>query len=137
MKAQLKTWIALSLFIFLVTTASAQQKRAASAVSSVGYWVVEGNVATPLNNIIRFYTIENELVYTETLNGVKLKLRKLKVRIELKEALEASVIAWQKNKAPQENKSYVSIRLKTDVGSFNFPAPFLWSGGFSLETVCR
>ncbi|MBK7290790.1 MAG: hypothetical protein KBF82_09375 [Chitinophagaceae bacterium] len=112
MKAQLKTWIALSLFIFLVTTASAQQKRAASAVSSVGYWVVEGNVATPLNNIIRFYTIENELVYTETLNGVKLKLRKLKVRIELKEALEASVIAWQKNKAPQENKSYVSIRLK-------------------------
>jgi len=37
MKAQLKTWIALSLFIFLVTTASAQQKRAASAVSSVGY----------------------------------------------------------------------------------------------------
>lgn len=113
MKAQLKTLIVLPLLIFFATASSAQEKKIASAVSSIGYWVVESNVATPLNHIIRFYTNENELVYTEKLNDAKLKLRKLKVRLQLKEVLESAVVAWQKNKTPQENKAYVSLRLKS------------------------
>lgn len=113
MKAKLKPLIVLPLFIFFAIASSAQEKKAAAAVSSMGYWVAESNVATPLNHTIRFYTNENELVYTEKLNGTKLKLHKHKVKFQLKEVLETSVIAWQKSKTPQENKSYVSVRLKS------------------------
>ena len=53
-------------------------------VSEKGYWVVESNINSPLNHIVRFYNNDNELLYKETLAGVKLNPDKRKVKMKLK-----------------------------------------------------
>ena len=67
-------------------------------VSDKGYWVVESNINSPLNHIIRFYNNDNELLYKETLMGVKLNPEKRKVKMKLKKVLESSMLAWEKKK---------------------------------------
>ena len=51
-----------------------------------------------MNHIIRFYNNDNELLYKETITGVKMKAGKRKVKMKLKKVLEASVQAWEKKK---------------------------------------
>ena len=64
-------------------------------VSDKGYWVIESNIKYPKDYIIRFYNTDNTLVYKETLAGVKLNLKKTKVKMKLKRILESSVVAWE------------------------------------------
>lgn len=71
-------------------------------VSDKGYWVVESNINSPKDHIIRFYNTENILVYKETLAGVKLNPEKTKVKMKLKKILESSVVAWEKKKQSSE-----------------------------------
>ena len=69
--------------------------------SDKGYWVVEGNIHTPLDHIIRFYNNANDLVYTETLSGVKLDIRKRRVKMKLKKALETALLLCEQRKEPE------------------------------------
>ena len=112
MKQQLKTGLILSLFMLLTIAGTAQNRSAAETTSAMGFWVAESNLSSPMDHVLRFYTNNNELVYTETLNGVKLKLAKKKIRVKLKEVLESSILAWQKNKAAESNKNYFAVKLK-------------------------
>ena len=100
MKQKLNTWIITLTFILISISAYAQNPpfKIPRWVSDRGYWVVESNINSPLNHIIRFYNNANELLYKETLQGVKLNAGKRKVKMKLKKVLEASVLAWEKKK---------------------------------------
>jgi hypothetical protein len=80
-------------------------------VSDKGYWVVESNINTPKDHIIRFYNTDNVLVYKETLAGVKLNPEKTKVKMKLKKILESSIVAWEKKKQRNEEKALVKSVL--------------------------
>ena len=112
MNSLFKTTIITTTFFLFSIVAVAQQKRPVPGVSDNGYWVVESNVKTPKTNIIHFYTNNNELVYRETLEGVRLNTNRKKVRIKLQQVLEISLIAWQQNKKVAADMGYVKIKLK-------------------------
>jgi len=111
---QVKNLIAIVVFTFIASSAFAQKEKNAAApwVSDKGYWVVESNVKTPQQHTLRFYTNDDVLMYTETLSGVKLNLNKKKVKMQLKQALETSAIAWQQNKKAEADKDYVAAVLR-------------------------
>lgn len=61
-------------------------------VSEKGYWVVESNIHSPLDHVVSFYTNDNQLIYKETLTGVKLNPEKRKVKMKLKKILESAIL---------------------------------------------
>ncbi len=67
-------------------------------VSDMGYWVVESSLHQPRTHTVLFYSNNNELMYKEKLEGMKLNIEKRKVKMKLKQALETSAIAWQRSK---------------------------------------
>jgi hypothetical protein len=80
-------------------------------VSDKGYWVVESNINSPTDHIIRFYNTGNLLVYKETLKGVKLNPERSKIKMKLKKILESSVLAWEKRKKGSEELAWVKAVL--------------------------
>ncbi|HET6995989.1 MAG TPA: hypothetical protein VFI06_13445 [Chitinophagaceae bacterium] len=99
---------AFSLAAFCSMAQAGKQPGAPRWVSDKGYWVLESNIHHPLDHVIRFYNNDNTLIYTETVTGMKINLKKKKVKMKLKIALESALTAWEKNKKPEENKTYVS-----------------------------
>lgn len=88
----------IAMLTFAHFIASAQQDKDTHIpkwVSDKGYWVVKGNVNTPLDNTILFYNNDHVLVYKESLTGVKLNPDKRKVKMKLKQVLESSITAWE------------------------------------------
>ena len=63
-------------------------------VSEKGYWVVERNIHTPRQCIIRFYNNDNVLVDIKEITGTELKLNREKTKIQLKSMLEAGLLQW-------------------------------------------
>jgi hypothetical protein len=113
MKQQLKKWIAVTTCMLFVFTGMAQQNKKLPGWLPVnGYWVVESNVHTPKNQVVRFYTNNNELVYSETISGRKLNINQRKVKMKLKDVLELAVAAWKKNNYPEADKDYLAALLK-------------------------
>lgn len=115
MKQKIKTGvaaIALSLISLCSFAQEEQQTTTPRWVSDNGYWVVESNINTPLDHIIRFYNNDDVLVYKETITGVRLNTAKRKVKMKLKKVLDASVLAWEQKRMPEENKEYVAAILK-------------------------
>jgi hypothetical protein len=100
---------AFSITSFYAMAQSEKQPAAPRWVPDNGYWVLESNVHHPLDHVIRFYTNDNTLIYTETVSGMRINPKKRKVKIKLKKALESALTAWEKNKTPEENKAYVSM----------------------------
>jgi hypothetical protein len=115
MRQQAKTWMAamvLSLFSLCSFAQEETQTPAPRWVSDKGYWVVEGNIHTPLNHTVWFYNNDDVLIYKEVVTGIKLNAAKRKVKMKLKKVLEASVVAWEKRRIPEENKDYVAAILR-------------------------
>lgn len=83
-----------------------------SWVSDKGWWVVESNIHSPKQHIVYFYNNEGVLVYKEKLEGIRLKPEKAAIKMHLKEVLEASVLAWEKQHLLKENESLVVNRLR-------------------------
>ncbi|MET0462163.1 MAG: hypothetical protein ABW007_03380 [Chitinophagaceae bacterium] len=80
-------------------------------VSEKGYWVVEGNVNTPLNHTIRFYNNDDVLIYSERVEGIKLKANKRKVKMKLKQALESALLAFESKQQNMEGLALVKSSL--------------------------
>lgn len=118
----MKKLIASSLIIMILTgfsfVASAQEEEMQAPVSTpkwlseAGYWVIENNINTPKSNIIYFYDNDNNLVYKEKLDGVKIKVSRNKTLFRLKGILEQSVTAWQQKHILKENQMLVALALK-------------------------
>jgi hypothetical protein len=101
-----KNWLVISIFTLTVLgpfaqRVASQEKRPKVPhwISDKGYWVIEGNAADPLNHIVRLYNNDNQLLYKETLMGIKLNPDKRKVKMKLKRALESAVLAWERKKS--------------------------------------
>jgi len=70
-----------------------------------GYWMVETNIKTPLQHSIRFYNNDDVQVGRKDLSGVRLNLKKRKVKMMLKASLEESLKAWETAAADAKRKS--------------------------------
>ncbi|MGN6293651.1 MAG: hypothetical protein ACTHMV_12980 [Chitinophagaceae bacterium] len=111
MKKMIKMSLFIAAFLLAYFITPAQESAIPKWVSEKGYWVLEGNVHTPLNNIIRFYNNDDVLVYTENLKGVKLNTNKRKVKMKLKQALETAIMAWEGKKEKMEELALVKNSL--------------------------
>lgn len=104
--------------LFFITLFSfAQQKtvhtsKAAQYLSDKGYWTIESNLNTPKNSIIYFYTMQNQLVYKETIEGMRIRLHKRKILERLKKVLEQSVLAYEQNHSASKDQMLVTRILK-------------------------
>ena len=114
MKQHFKTLLYVLLFTMLSSSVMAQEDKPETPkwYSEKGYWVVESNIHTPLDHIIRFYNNDNVLLYKESVSGIKLDPSKRKTKMKLKKILESSVDTWQQAKVMEENKDYVAKSLK-------------------------
>ena len=63
--------------------------------SDKGFWVVQSNVKTPDQSLVRFYTVDGKIVYAERVNGVVLDCTKRKTLMKLKRVLEKVVDTYE------------------------------------------
>ena len=80
--------------------------------SQKGYWMVESNIHSPKQHIVYFYNNDGVMVYKEKLEGVRLNPEKRKVKMQLKQVLETTVVAWEKERRVLENETLVFNCLK-------------------------
>lgn len=113
MKSKIK-FVAVVIFILLTKISFGQSNsdKAPRWVPNEGHWVVEQNNDQPRHNIIRFYNDQDELVYTEALDGIVLDVHRKKVKMKLKKLLEDILINWTKNKTKETNRGYVAAVFK-------------------------
>jgi hypothetical protein len=90
----------------------AQDHRTPSWISDKGWWVVESNIHTPKQHIVYFYNKDGVLVYKEKIEGLRLNAARRNVKIQLKQVLETSVLAWEKQHQPKENEALVVNQLR-------------------------
>jgi hypothetical protein len=103
MKRQLKKYAAVFIFLLPVCIAFGQQatQKQPGWVSANGYWVVEGNIHSPLQHTIRFYNNDHLLVGKKEISGMRLNVNKRRVKMKLKAMLETSLLAWEKTNRNQ------------------------------------
>jgi hypothetical protein len=97
--------VALSLLSFSI--ASAQDVKP----SCNPYWVVEGNVKTPKQSTVYFYSADHQLMYKEQVEGRKLNIRRKKVVQQLNEALKETAVVWSTEKQVKENEQILAKRF--------------------------
>jgi len=56
-----------------------------------GYWVVESNKHSPKESVVRFYNLDNVLVYQENISGKKVKVNNKHTRQALNNTLELAL----------------------------------------------
>src|SRR5687768_8686567 len=113
MKATSKL-LACAITILSISSAlsSHAQARIPKWIPENGNWMVESNINNPLHSIIYFYTNEGQVIYKETLDGLKLRLEKRKVKMRLKKVLETALTAWNQNKQLAEEQQWVASRFR-------------------------
>lgn len=111
---ELRIFVVSALFCFACYQGQAQDTGQAIPkwISKKGYWVVESNIHDPLNHQVRFYNNDDILLYKETITGVKLDPDRKRVKMRLKKVLDTTLLAWEKNHKPEEDKNYVLAILK-------------------------
>lgn len=113
-----KNLLLLAFALFLASAAclaqdeATQKSKAAKYLSDKGYWIIESNVKTPKSSVIYFYTTQDQVVYKETIEGMKIRINKRKVLQRLKNVLEQSVLAYEQNHLFQQDKMIVALALK-------------------------
>ena len=103
---------AIAMFFITVAITSQAQSKLPKWLPENGNWMVETNINKPLHCIIYFYTNEGEVIYKETLDGLKLNLEKRKVKMHLKKVLETALVTWNKNKQLAGEQQWVVSRFK-------------------------
>lgn len=78
----------------------------------MGYWVVENNIKTPKSSIIYFYNNNQQLVYRENVEGIRINASRRKVQLRLKHILEESVTAWEQQHISKENQMLVAMAFR-------------------------
>ncbi len=94
--------VVIVLNLALAVTANAQDEQPIkhknpSWLPEEGYWVVTSNKERPRSNEVNFYTSNNQLIYTEKIEGVKLNIQKTKVKKQLKKAFDQAYKMWAAN----------------------------------------
>lgn len=73
------------LFILLLSTGFnvQAQQQSASANPSKGFWVIESNVKLPRKQVVKFYNVDEQLLYQEDYNRKVLKCSSKRTRFML------------------------------------------------------
>ncbi len=113
MKTKFRILVLVLAIVFTCNSSFAQEEDTQTApwVSGKGYWVLESNVKTPNNYIIRFYNNDNKLVYSEKISDIKLDISKRRTKMQLKKALENTLAALD-SKEFMADKNYVASLFK-------------------------
>jgi len=74
-----------------------------------GFWVIETNTHTPESSIVRFYTNDQELIYTARVDGIVLNVKKRKTLVKLKRALDKVIREWEKNGTIKEQGELLAV----------------------------
>ena len=108
------SFLMFAICLCMQTAVFAQDNRTSDPawVSNKGWWVVESNIHTPKQHIVYFYNNDGTLVYKENVEGLRLNPNKRIIKMELKQVLETSVLAWEKQHQSKENESLVINRLR-------------------------
>jgi hypothetical protein len=56
-------------------------------MSDKGYWVIESSKQNPKQSVIKFYNLDDKLVYQETITGKKVKIDNNRTRKALNQTL--------------------------------------------------
>jgi hypothetical protein len=109
--------ILLILAIVIVATsfkaaAQSQSSKTPKWISDKGYWVLEDNKKGNSFSVINFYNNDNQLVYREKLIGTSLNINKKKTLMKLKDALDASIVAWEEKHTLREDEAIVAKVLQ-------------------------
>jgi hypothetical protein len=102
---------AIGLCMHTAVFAQSNHTSAPSWVSDKGWWVVESNIHTPKQHIVYFYNNDGILVYKEKVEGLRLNPARRTIKMGLKQVLETSVLAWEKQHQPKENESLIVTQL--------------------------
>lgn len=113
----LKNSLLAALFICGSLTASAQEKtgpvKTPRFLSEKGYWVIKSNVKQPKETVVYFYNLQNKLVYEEELKNVNLNIKRTKVKMRLKRALEQAIATHERGElAAKDDKIVAAIFRK-------------------------
>ena len=81
-------------------------------VSDKGSWQIETNVQAPTRNIVYFFNKNGELIYRENVDGVVLDLKKKRVKMRLKKALENALVAWHKDHRYRDDQQLISMLFR-------------------------
>lgn len=102
----MKTFIISAILVATVALgANAQDK---SSKADFPTWVIESNVKTPKNSIVKFYNAKQELIYQEAVVGKRININRTKV----KEGLNGILKQLTESKAPITNDALVMACLK-------------------------
>ena len=101
----------ISIIIILTLSVRAQEKQ---ETPNFPNWVIESNVKTPRNSVIKFYNAKQDLVYAEAINGKKIRIKRAKIRNGLNLILQQIV----DNKATQTSTDRVKTFLKIKQGKW-------------------
>ena len=112
MKTNLFVTLIMGLLIQAVTFAQDNPRVSPDWVSEKGWWVVESNIHTPKQHIIYFYNNDGVLVYKEKIEGLRINASKRTTRMQLKQVLETTVLAWEKQHRMKENEALVVSQLR-------------------------
>jgi hypothetical protein len=108
-------WIVMVIIGLGMNAAVIAQKKAGLVpewASAKGWWQVETATRAPKQQTVYFFNLNGVLVYKEKLEGTRLNPEKRKTKMHLKQALEAAVVAWEKDHIVKENESLVANCLK-------------------------
>lgn len=112
MKTNLFVTLIIGLMIQAITFAQDNPRVSPDWVSEKGWWVVESNIHTPRQHIVYFYNNDGVLVYKEKIDGLRINASKRTTRMQLKQVLETTVLAWEKQHRMKENEALVVSRLR-------------------------
>lgn len=77
-------------------------------VSEKGYWVIKNNVKQPKEAVVYFYDLQHELVYKEEVKNVTLNIKRTRVKMRLKKALEQAIAAHERGDLPSKDEKIVA-----------------------------
>ena len=112
MKKHLFVTLILGVLVQATVLAQAGTPVSPEWVSDKGYWVVESNIHSPKQHIVYFYNNDGVLVYKEKIEGIRINPNKKTIRLQLKQVLEISVLAWEKKQQLKENEALVMSTLR-------------------------
>jgi hypothetical protein len=109
-----KLLVTLLLGLVMQATLFAQNKPRTDPewVSEKGWWVIESNIHAPKKHIVYFYNNDGVLVYKEKIEGLRIRPAKKATRMQLKQVLETTVQAWEKEHLLMENEALVVNSLR-------------------------
>jgi len=112
MKKQLLVTLLFGLGIQAALFAQNKPRNAPEWVSEKGWWVVESNIHAPKQHIVYFYNNDGVLVYKEKIEGLRINPSKKITKMQLKQVLETTVLAWEKQHRLKENEALVVNSLR-------------------------